>query len=200
MRWRIDLRVHYRRADYRRADLALGVLGLVALLGGLLGALLWNPRQAAASPAQTGSMAPLEYYLTPGTYTGDQVLSACALGFRAAALWEILDTSNLRYNTRLGYTRKDSGFGPPVTGGWVRTGAASGSTGAPGASNCNVWTSGSGLDVGSYASLPGIWDAGFEDYMGWNVDTAACSDSVRVWCVGREYLFYLPLVFRTHTG
>jgi hypothetical protein len=163
MRWRIDLRVRYRRADYRRADLALGVLGVVALLAGLLGIPLWSPRQAAALPAQTGSAAPLEYYLTPDTHTGDQVLSACALGFRAAALWEILDTSNLRYNTRLGYTRKDSGFGPPATGGWVRTGAASGSTGAPGTSNCNAWTSSSGLDVGSYSSLPGSWDAGFED-------------------------------------
>lgn len=195
MRWRIDLRVRYRRAD-----LALAALGLVALLAGLLGVMLWNPGQAAALPAQTASGPPLEYYLTPDAYTGDQVLSACALGFHAAALWEILDTSNLRYNTRLGYTRKDSGYGPPATGGWVRTGAESGSTGIPGASNCSAWTSGSVLDVGSFASLPGSWDAGFEDYMGWNVDTAACSDSVRVWCVGKQLLYYLPLVLRHYTG
>ena len=195
MRWRIELRVRYRHANCRCAD-----LGLVALLAGLLCVPLWSPRQAAALPAQSASAPPLEYYLTPDTYTGDQVLSACAIGFRAAALWEILDTSNLRYNTRLGWTRKDSGFGPPAAGGWVRTGAASGSTGTAGSSNCNAWTSGSEPDVGSYASLPGTWDLGYQDLMGWNVDTAACSAPGRVWCVGREYLLYLPLVFRFYTG
>jgi hypothetical protein len=195
MRWRIDLRVRYRRAD-----LALAALGLMALLAGLLGVMLWNPGHAAALPAQTRSVPPLEYYLTPGEYTGDEVLSACALGFRAAALWEILDTSNLRYNTNLGYTRKDSGYGPPVTGGWVRTGAASGSTGASGSSNCNAWTSASESEVGSYVFLPGSWLADNEDLMGWGVAAAICSSEIRVWCVGRQYLLYLPLLLRYHTG
>ena len=32
------------------------------------------------------------------------------------------------------------------------------------------------------------------------VDTAACSDTVRVWCVGYESIIYLPLVMRNYSG
>jgi hypothetical protein len=45
-----------------------------------------------------------------------------------ASMWEISDPSNLRYDTQLGVTTADSGFGPPAGTsfvaffGWVRTG------------------------------------------------------------------------------
>lgn len=195
MRCRIDLRVRYGRAD-----LALVALGLAALLAGLLGTVVWNPRQAAALPAQVEKRAPSQYYLTPDLHTGEQVLSACLPGFHMASLWEILDMSNLRYNTHLGYSRKDSGLGPPATGGWVRTGWGSGSTGAPGTSNCNAWTSVSESDVGTYIFLPGSWVAGNEDLMGWGVAAAICSSQIRVWCVGDGNFVYLPLVLRYYVG
>ena len=133
-------------------------------------------------------------------YRGDQALSACGLGFHMASLWEIMDTSNLRYNTSRGYTRTDSGHGPPATGGWIRTGAESGSTTSPGTGNCQAWTSGSASDYGSYAALPGSWEAGHEDLMGWAVGTATCSGTVRVWCVGYESIIYLPVILRNYTG
>ena len=41
-----------------------------------------------------------------------------------ASLGEIHDTSNLRYDTDLGLTLADSGFGPPIVFGWIRTGGA----------------------------------------------------------------------------
>jgi hypothetical protein len=196
MRWRVRLQVRYRR----RVDLALAALALAVILTSLIGTLVWSPGQAVASPTQAEHTDPLQYYLTTDLYHGDQVLSACALGFHMASLWELLDTSNLRYNTTRGFTRTDSGYGPPATGGWIRTGYASDSTGSPGTSNCHAWTSGSESDVGSYVFLPGIWEADNEDLMGWAVATAICSTQIRVWCIGDESIIYLPLVMRTYTG
>ena len=196
MKWRIRLQVRYRR----RADLALAAVALATILAGLIGALVWSPGQAVASPTQAQRPDPLQYYLTTDPYYGDQVLSACARGFHTASLWEILDTSNLRYNTRLGYTRPDSGYGPPAMGGWVHTGSESGSATTPGTGNCQAWTSDSASDYGTYASLPGSWTAGSEDLLGWAAGTVNCSNTVRVWCVGDETIIYLPLVMRTYTG
>ena len=196
MKWRVHLQVRYSR----RTDLVLAALALTVILAGMAAGLVWTPGQAVASPAQAEQSRPVQYYLTVNSYPGDQVLSACALGFHTASLWEILDTSNLRYNPRLGHTRWDSGYGPPATGGWVRTGYDSDSTGAPGTSNCHAWTSGSASYVGSYVFLPGDWDVGMEDMMGWAVAGAICSSEIRVWCVGNESVIYLPLVIRDHSG
>jgi hypothetical protein len=54
-----------------------------------------------------------KFYLTRTTHTGAEALSACAGGYYMASMWEIHDPSNLRYDTELGFTRGDSGFGPP---------------------------------------------------------------------------------------
>lgn len=195
MRWRIRLQVRYRR----RAHLALAALALATLLAGLLGTVLWKPPPAAASPTLAGSSIPLQYYLTNGLYTGAQALSACAPGYHMASLWEILDTSNLHYNTSLGYTTDDSGYGPPYGGGWIRTGAAS-DTGSPGEGNCLAWTSDSAAYSGTTMSLPSNWIAGEEDLLGWNVGSAICSaPSYRVWCAG-FYTVYLPLILRAYAG
>lgn len=196
MRWRVRLQVQYRR----RMDLALAVVALAVISCGLAAGFFWSPRGAVASPTELEQPRPLQYYLTKDTYPGDQALAACALGFHMASLWEILDTSNLRYNARLGHTRRDSGYGPPTMSGWIRTGYSSGSTGSPGTSNCHAWTSGSGSDVGSYVFLPASWEAGIEDVHGWAVATAVCSLEIRVWCVGDESVVYLPLLMRNYTG
>lgn len=196
MRGNVRLQVRYRR----RVDLALAALALAVILAGVIGALVWSPGRAVASPTQAEHSDPLQYYLTKDMFEGDQVLSACALGFHMASLWELLDTSNLRYNTTRGYTRPDSGYGPPAMGGWIRTGAESGSTTTPGTGNCQAWTSGSASDYGSHASLPARWEEDFEDLVGWSVDTHACSDPIRVWCIGDESIIYLPLVMRSYTG
>ena len=56
------------------------------------------------------------FYLTRVTHNASQALSACAEGYHMASLWEIHDPSNLRYDTELGFTTDDSGFGPPHWG------------------------------------------------------------------------------------
>ena len=58
--------------------------------------------------AQVASLAdkgPRKFYLTQALHNGAQALSACAQGYHMASLWEIHDTSNLRYDTDLGLTR-----------------------------------------------------------------------------------------------
>ena len=196
MRWKVRLHVRYSR----RVDLVLAVLAVAVILAGLVGGIFWVPGQAAASPTQDGQPTPLQYYLTRDSHAGDQVLLACALGFHTASLWEILDTTNLRYNARLGYTRRDSGHGPPAMGGWIRTGFASDPTNSAGEGNCQAWTSSDGSEYGSFVSLPGDWDAGFQDLLGWETGTHVCSDPRQVWCVGNESVIYLPLVMRYFSG
>lgn len=196
MKRTVRLQVRYSRS----VDLVLAALAIAAILGGLVGGLVWSPGQVVASPAQVGQPVRIEYYLTQEKFPGDQVLSACTVGFHTASLWEILDTTNLRYNTRLGYTRRDSGYGPPTTGGWVRTGYASNSNDLAGESNCQAWTSDSGSEYGSWIYLPGSWEAGYETLMGWATGARACSDPLQVWCVGNESVIYLPLVMRSYSG
>lgn len=63
-----------------------------------------------------------KFYLTRDRYDGSHALSACADGYHMASLW-ILDPSNLSYDTNLGISLADAGFGPPVVApGWIRTG------------------------------------------------------------------------------
>jgi hypothetical protein len=167
--------------------------GLVALLApallaaAFLGYLTWGQREAAAS----GPQAPLAsssgmrgYYLTTGIYGGSEALTACASGYHMASLWEILDPSNLKYNTDLGITGGDCGQGPPTfpSIGWVRTGYYSSTSSTPGQGNCNAWTSsGSGL-VGTYAYLTHSWETEGDIHV-WQVNTTSCSQAPHVWCV-----------------
>jgi hypothetical protein len=195
MRWRIRIQVRYRR----RADLALAGLALAALSAGLLSVLMWKARPASASPTLAGSSLPLQYYLTTGSYSSTQALSACAPGYHMASLWEILDTSSLHYNTSLGRASADSGHGPPYSSGWIRTGYSGSSTGGPGEANCQAWTSSLSADIGTTVSLPSDWTAGEEDLLGWNAGSAICSLKRSVWCVGL-YKVYLPLILRAYAG
>ena len=119
------------------------------------------------------------YYLTQTTHTGSQALSACGEGYHMASLWEIFDTSNLRYDTALGFTRDDSGFGPPIAVGFVRTGRD-----GPSGENCNAWTSDSGSEHGTGVSLaPGPWNGDALVVSPWQAGLAACVFPIRVWCV-----------------
>ena len=107
MRWRIRLQVRYRR----RTDLVVAALAFAALL---VGGLALGQRQATAETANAAEAVERGFYLSLATFQGDQVRLACAPGYHFASLWEIVDTSNLRYNNSLGKTTPDSGAGPPT--------------------------------------------------------------------------------------
>jgi hypothetical protein len=130
---------------------AVAALVLVAAMS-----LLTHSQPGAAISAST---APVRgYYLTKNTITGNKVLTACASGYHLASIWEIVNTSDLRYNTTLGRTNANSGLGAPsisytldrsvIDGptGWIRTGGALDA-------NCKNWTSDSATDQGSAAGL-----------------------------------------------
>jgi hypothetical protein len=60
----------------------------------------------------------------------------------------------LKYNTELGLTTGDSGFGRPTANtDWVRTGFAAVPAPDPGLGNCNAWTSASANDFGTNVFL-----------------------------------------------
>ncbi len=163
------------------------LLTLTLLVVSLLGYLAWGRDEVAAS----GSPAPLaastgmrQYYLTTSGYTGADAADACASGYHMASLWEILDPSNLKYNTTLGRTRGDSGQGPPAAlGGWVHTGYSSSTSATPGWANCNAWTSSDGSHSGSAVSLYRDWDSTARDIHVWNAFTYPCNITYEVWCV-----------------
>ena len=94
------------------------------------------------------------YYLTKGTFHGNQALTACSTGYHFASFAELDNPSFLAYNKTLGRNAADSGSGPPtyLLGiGWIRTGYSSNAN-ANGdsfaATNCNLWTSGNSTDFG----------------------------------------------------
>ena len=193
MNWSVSLRIHYSR----RSDLA-ALLTLALLAAALLTCLAWRPGKATAgSTPLVASAAGREYYLTYALApNATHALSACTIGYHMASLWEILDTSSLKYNTGLGAARDDSGQGPPAfLGGWVRTGYGSGNASTPGQANCSGWTSTSGY--GTYAQLPSDW-ASAKNIHVWQTNATPCSySSARVWCV-QDYIVYLPLIMRNY--
>jgi hypothetical protein len=212
---RVRLRIRYDR----RSGL-VGLLALALLVAALLGYLVWNQHEVAAS----GPQAPLDrardrplassaglrgYYLTESTYNGADAdgtdgngAGVCAEGYHFASLWEILDPSNLKYDTDLGMVRDDSGQGPPTFpyfGGWVRTGYYNSTAATAGQGNCNAWNSSSGEHSGTTAYLPNDWTAG-QDIHVWAVDTATCDIAalIRVWCVADSVSapVYLPIILK----
>jgi len=124
-----------------------------------------------------------KYYLTTTQVNGNQTLPACANGYHMASLWEILDTSNLKYNTNLGLTADDSGFGPPNNvEGWIRTGGTSVNfAGVTGVDNCNAWTTTSG--TGTTLFLPNIWTGSAKEISPWSGGVLSCNQLRPVWCM-----------------
>ena len=202
MNRKVSLRIRYDR----RSGL-VGLLALALLVAALLGHLAWNQGKVAAS----GPQAPLAssagmrgYYLTKTLHSGADAdgtdgngAGVCAEGYHFASLWEIVDPSNLKYDTARGKTKADSGQGP-LTGafGWVRTGYSSNNGATAGQANCDTWSGTSGN--GTRARLPSDWTAGGQDIHVWEVGTTSCGASTYVWCVADDVSFsiYLPLVLR----
>ena len=130
------------------------------------------------------STAPVRgYYLTKGNVIGSAALTACVSGYHMASFGEVLDPSNLSYNRTLGRTAADSGFGPPLAAGWVRSGFSATVSGV--GANCNVWTSRSSSDHGIVAATGALTTAGIV----FDTSAAACDGSglnipgPGVWCV-----------------
>jgi hypothetical protein len=103
-------------------------------------------------------------------------------------MWEIVNPSNLKYNTTLGLTAADSGQGPPISNGRVRTGFFANTTATAGYGNCNAWTSAIGGEYGTVAQLPWGWltmETGLypPNLSVWRVGAQDCSLNMAVWCV-----------------
>ena len=164
-------------------------LGCVLLVATVLGYLVWSERDVAASGAQRSisiqSSVPAKYYVTSSTLVASQAMTACATGYHMASFWEIIDVSNLEYNGTLGYTRSDSGSGPPTGAyGWVRTGSDSDTSAMSGRGNCSAWTSGLDVDSGTRVQLPVDWTGAADLTAPWEAATVACSNpNTHVWCM-----------------
>lgn len=136
---------------------------------------------------------PKRFYLTQTTHSGSEALTACAPGFHMASMWEIHDPTSLLYDATLGHTRDDSGSGPPVAAGWIRTGNDDASVnlggGEVGANNCDGWTQDDNVSVGSAVLLGGPtstdidWTEPASIVAPWSGRALICSSTVRVWCV-----------------
>jgi hypothetical protein len=185
------------------------LLSLALLTVAFLGYLTWDREEASAADLPAPLAAPSgmrQYYLTATSHSGGDAdgtdgdgAGVCQPGYHFASLYEILDTSSLRYNTALGITRADSGHGPPSgvpVLGWVRTGNFGSGEPIPGEGNCHGWTSSSASDSGTLAVLPASWDTAHDIHV-WNAETEPCDSTWRVWCV-EDYASraYLPIVIR----
>ena len=143
--------------------------------------------QLSGLQAQLTSLAnkgPRKFYLTQTTHNGAQALSACAQGYHMASLREIFDTSNLSYDTDLGFTAADSGFGPTNRFGWMRTGESASNLPSAGVGNCFAWTSADVGDFGTVAAPSSSWGSLGTVVSPWSSGTTSCNSSaIRVWCV-----------------
>jgi hypothetical protein len=184
-----------------KKNLAPAAIALVLLLGSAFqssnsvpGQLKEIQAQLSNLEAQVASIAnkgTRQFYLTKTkTHKGNEALSACAMGYHMASLWEIHDPTNLRYNTDLGFTFDDSGSGPPTgsSQGWIRTGSTTGVSPFTGTANCNAWTSADATNFGTVISLTNAWTipstASFTTAVGpWIAGAASCGAVESVWCV-----------------
>lgn len=132
------------------------------------------------------------YYLSNDMRIGSSALTGCASGYHMASLWEIFDTSNLKYNTELGLLADDSGFGPPISVngegalGWIRTGSDADSGSTAGQANCNAWTFENGEAASGTVAQPVLdWRASTTatSISPWIAKTGFCSVAQHVWCV-----------------
>ena len=174
-----------RAISWKKA-LAISALPLAFLFGAAFQSPNSVPGQLQAILAKLTDLAdkgPRKFYLTKTDHNGAQALSACAPGYHMASLWEIFDPSNLRYNTDLGLTLEDSGFGPPARSGWIRTGFMNSSADLAGSGNCNAWTSASADHNGSKVVLSPNWSLDGNITSPWNASHFSCSNVFQVWCV-----------------
>jgi hypothetical protein len=170
--------------NFTRGISIVFVVGLLAFV--MAGFLVFGYEEAVASNPQTltaSSAVMRKYYLTKNTFKGADADTACANGYHFASIWEILDTSNLKYNTELGFISDDSGMGPSTErGGWIRTGYYDSGSSIAGYGNCNVW---SRNDVyGTYALLNDNFNNLEENIGPFRTVGGSCNlNNVHVWCV-----------------
>jgi hypothetical protein len=160
--------------------------GFVAF--GLVMGLGFNVRDNVSAQAKPPAFRPRVFYMTKTEHLGGAALAACARGFHMASLWEIFEPSSLKYDTTLGRTDQDSGFGPPSDiWAWIRTGTQANPDGGPGDSNCNAWTSSANGHFGSAVRLGEEWERGdtdlFSTIQPWRGEEDACDEPEPVWCV-----------------
>ena len=186
------------RIRYDRRSSVAALLAVAVLVAAFLAYLLWGQMQVAAgmqvsqpsSSPQTARAAATggvrQYYQTWSMFDGNEAIGACAAGYHMASVWELIDTSNLLYNTVLGRTQPDSGDGPPSGWeGWVRTGYEISNTGPAGQANCDGWSSDSSGDSGTSIYLTYDWEAD-QDLSTWITGTWSCNTTMPVWCVASE--------------
>jgi hypothetical protein len=131
----------------------------------------------------------LLFYLTTSTHNGAQAEAvACEAGFHMASMWEIVDVSNLRYDTGRGVTSDDSGSGPPQYDiGWIRTGDLSWTANDVGMANCAAWASDKATDYGTWVHLgdptASDWNSAASKISPWEAGTKLCHFAINVWCV-----------------
>ncbi len=197
------------KINYNQRSRLLGLIILTMVGATTLGYLAWTKRLVSASGqltqlihtsdvSLTTSTATRRYYLAKDFYPGSEASTACTSGYHFASLWEILDTSNLKYNTDLGLMLEDSGDGPPsYLGGWIRTGYLSAWSSTPGIGNCDNWTYSFSHHSGTVAYLPIYWSVG-GNFNNWYVYDQACNATMHVWCVedGFDEKVYLPFVLK----
>jgi len=183
-------------------------LGRVAtlLLAVFLLMFFFLPRKAEAQQKkmeQDSVRKPLtylgSYYLTENYFNGATAYTACALGYRMATLWELLDPSNLDYNLSLGYDHSpgDQGSGPPSgEQGWVRTGGVPSIGTGAGNGNCGAWSFSVADQYGSTAWLPNDWSTPSNKIGIWLTGDQECNARQRVWCYHPAYVLYLPFIIR----
>jgi hypothetical protein len=142
----------------------------------------------AALQMEGSSTAPRRYYLTSLGHTGNDTTNVCTDTFHMAAIWELMDVSNLEYAVDLApgtaRVRDDNGEGPPSGDlGWVRTGQAASTVNTAGQANCDVWTSNSSGEYGTVIALPPDWINNGPNMSIWSVQTTFCSNYILVWCI-----------------
>jgi len=94
--------------SFKRSLSAL--VGLLVLVGTLAILMPLVSRGQGGNPFNRDTRK--SYYVTKTSHDGSEALTACAEGYHMASLWEIFDTSNLRYNTQLGATAPRFGSRP----------------------------------------------------------------------------------------
>jgi len=173
------MKIHIKIPTRTANLLCLLLLGCIVLIG----LLAWGGRGALAggdAPA-AGTTGMRKYYLTVSLFDGEEADLACATGYHMASLWEILDTSNLEYDTDFGVLPPDGGPGPNSEyQGWVRTGYLGSASSVPGEANCQAWTSYAGTDWGTIAGLDHPWSPGIDR---WVLEVRYCDSQRLVWCV-----------------
>lgn len=161
------------------------VAGLLMLFSSIIPVLTPNISHGQNDRLSASTRNARRYYLTNTSHDGNEVLTACAAGYHMASLWEIHDPTALRYDNALGFTRPDSGSGPPAgTFGWIRTGWDSDQASFNGSSNCSAYTSDSPFGEGTAVSLQRIWRSDQAGQISpWTASGLICFELSRVWCV-----------------